>query len=258
MYKKHLSLIAHLIAICLTWAVGYTQAQDATYSGNKKDLHVYLLIGQSNMAGRAALPESSDNVIPRCYLLNRKNQWEPATNPLNRYSSIGKGLGVQKLGPGYSFALEMLKQNQDISIGLVVNARGGSKIEQWAKGKQFYKAALRKAQEAQKKGTLKGILWHQGEGNHKNPDGYIDKLKMLVNDLRNDLKAPELPFIAGQVNNSPKINMQIQQLPQEVSNTGYVSSQELKAFDRWHFDQKSMLLLGKRYAQEMSKLLKKK
>ncbi len=36
--------------------------------------------------------------------------------------------------------------------------------------------------------------------------------------------------------------------------TGVVSSEGLKAMDRWHFDAKSMKLLGRRYAEEVLKI----
>jgi len=235
-------------------------AQDETpsaYNGAKENLHIYLLIGQSNMAGRAPITKEQEGVISNCYLLNGELQWEPAQNPLNRYSTIRKGLNMQKLNPGYSFAQAMLKNQKDISVGLIVNAKGGSKIEQWKKGTRFYKDALKRAKEAQKAGTLKGILWHQGESDNKDPDGYIDKLEKLVKDLRRDLKSPKLPFVAGQVNKVEEINKQIAQLPETLPHTGYVSSENLKAMDRWHFDNKSMLLLGEGYAKEMLKIQQK-
>jgi hypothetical protein len=41
--------------------------------------------------------------VPRCYLFHRAGVWIPATNPLNAHSTIRKGLGMQRLGPGYTF-----------------------------------------------------------------------------------------------------------------------------------------------------------
>ena len=223
----------------------------------KEKLHVYLLIGQSNMAGRAPISKADSGTIKRCLLLNAKDKWEAASNPLNRYSTVSKGVKVQKMNPGYSFAKDMLAKNKDITLGLVVNARGGTKIQEWAPGTQYYKEAVRRAKAAQKTGTLKGILWHQGESNSKDPEVYLDQLKTLIESLRNDLGTADLPFVAGQVNKVPAINAEIAKLPQAVPSTGFVSSQGLKAMDRWHFDAKSMLLLGKRYAEEMLKILAK-
>ena len=220
----------------------------------KEDLHVYLLIGQSNMAGRAPFTEEEAKPIKNVFLLNGEDKWEPAKNPLNIYSTIRKGLGMQKLNPGYSFAHAMLGGDKEVSLGLVVNAKGGTRIEQWGKGTKFYAEAVRRAKEAQKSGTLTGILWHQGESNAGNPEGYLEKLAALVADLRKDLAAPDLPFVAGQVRDVPAINEQIARLPETVPMTAFVSSEGLTATDRWHFDAASQKLLGERYAEKMKVL----
>lgn len=225
-----------------------------SYQGPEEKLHIYLLIGQSNMAGRAPIGEDQTGAINRFYLLNDTDQWEPAQNPLNRYSTIHRGLELQRLSPGYSFARTMLEKNPDISIGLVVNAKGGTKIEQWQRGKQFYNDALRRTQAAREHGTLKGILWHQGESNENNPEGYLEKLQAIITAFRQDLNAPDLPFVAGQVHDVPAINQQISQLPELVPATGFISSEGLKTMDRWHFDAASIKIMGKRYAEEMDKI----
>lgn len=257
--KTRLILIAWVA--CLWAALGANSfAEDKTtqsYGGPKDKLHIYLLIGQSNMAGRAPFTQEEAAPIERCFLLNGEDQWEQAKNPLNIYSTIRKGANMQKMNPGYGFSKAMLEKDKNISIGLVVNAKGGTKIEEWKKDTKFYNEALRRTKEAQKTGTLKGILWHQGESNQGNPEGYLDKMKLLIEDLRKDLGAPNLPFVAGQVINVPAINDQIAKLPAAVPTTEFVSSDGLKGQDRWHFDGKSMKLLGERYADAMIKLQKK-
>ncbi len=223
-----------------------------------ENLHIYLLIGQSNMSGRAAVPESAAGVIDRCFLLNDKNQWEPAKNPLNRYSTIGKGGNAQRLGPGYGFALKMLEENKNLTIGLIVNARGGSKIQQWLGEKPtHYWGARKRTRIASQSGTLKGVLWHQGESNSDAPDDYLNSLKTLISNIRSDFGNTNLPFVAGQIHNSPAINEQIAKLPDAIHRTAFVSSKGLTTTDRWHFDTKSQLLLGARYAEQMIALQKK-
>jgi hypothetical protein len=140
--REHIRIIqsATLSAGLLLGALVFAgEVSVSVYAGPKENLHVYLLIGQSNMAGRAPYTEDEAGILDRCYLLNAADQWEPAANPLNRYSTIRKGLGMQKLGPGYSFAKAMLAANPDIAIGLVVNAKGGSAIEEWGPKSQFYR-----------------------------------------------------------------------------------------------------------------------
>jgi hypothetical protein len=221
----------------------------------KEDLHIYVLIGQSNMAGRAKITDDVAGVIDRCYLLNDRNEWVPAKNPLNLYSTIRKGEGMQKLGPGYRFALAMLEAHPDIKIGLVVNARGGSKIEQWlGDDSKYYRDVLKRTVAAQKTGTLKGVLWHQGESNRGKPEGYLEKLQALVTALREDFDDPALPFVAGQIHTDARfkpINDQIAKLPAAVEGTGVVLSEGLTTYDGTHFDTSSQIELGQRYAKRM-------
>lgn len=225
-----------------------------------KDLDIYILIGQSNMAGRAKVPEDATGEIERCFLLNNENKWGPAKNPLNLYSTIRKGEGMQKLNPGYSFAKAMLAHDKKAKIGLVVNARGGSKIEQWiGKDANYYKQLLARTRAAMKTGTVKGILWHQGESNSNNPEKYAEQLKTLITNLREDLGNDKLPFVAGQIrfDLNLEINNVIAALPENVPNAGVASSKGLKTYDKWHFDTEGQLELGKRYAEQMIKLQKK-
>ncbi|MFK7789870.1 MAG: sialate O-acetylesterase [Phycisphaeraceae bacterium] len=238
-------------------ALDQAKVETAVYDGPKENLHVYLLIGQSNMAGRAKVPEEMSGVIERCYLLNDKNQWVPAKNPMNLYSAIRKGEGMQKLGPGYGFALAMLEANPDINIGLVVNARGGSKIEAWESKAKYYLTSRDRTKAAMKTGTLKGVLWHQGESNASKHATYLEQLKTLVGNLRSDLGDKDLPFIAGQVrptDGMKPINAEIAKLPSVLLNTGCAKSEGLTTFDGTHFDAKSQVELGQRYAQQMLEL----
>lgn len=175
--------------LLLTFGVSVL-ATDVTigqYFGNREQLRVYLLLGQSNMAGRARTILVRDS-ISRCYLLNADDEWEPAKNPLNRYSSIGDPDGrAGTIGPGYFFAKTLLESDSDILVGLVVNARGGTSITQWQKGGRFYDEAIRRALIASRSGVLSGILWHQGEQDASDAR-YLRKLKKLIRDFRSDLR----------------------------------------------------------------------
>jgi len=231
--------------------IGFVMSSASLLVAEEK-MDLYLLIGQSNMAGRAPIVNRDEGVIERCFLLNGQDEFEPAP-PLNRYSTIRKGLNMQKMNPGYSFSKAMLKEDPKMAIGLVVNAKGGSSIKQWTRDDKFYQEALRRMRAATEKGNLRGVLWHQGETDHKDPE-YLDKLRELVKNLRNDLQSPKFPFVAGQVNNAKEVNDQIAKLPSKVSQTGVVKLQGLTAMDRWHFDAKSMKILGERYAAEILKI----
>jgi hypothetical protein len=248
------------VTICAAFAACLlplsARAQGTPTQGPKESLHVYLLIGQSNMAGRAAMGPGDEAPIPRALLLDGKDQWEPASNPLNRHSTVRKALGMQKMGPGYGFALTMLEKQPGVTLGLVVNARGGSSIAEWKKGTKYYNEAIRRALEAQKTGTLKGILWHQGESDMGAPAGYLDALKQLIQDLRTDLGHKDLPFVCGEIHKKGKINDQLMRVGKEVAHAACVSAVGLTTQDGIHFDTASSKELGKRYAEAMLGLVK--
>jgi hypothetical protein len=113
---------------------------------------------------------------------------------------------------------------------------------------------------AMQQGVLKGILWHQGESDNDSVHAplYLEKLKTLINRLRNELHQPDVPFVAGEIGHFIKddfINKVIHQLPQQVPNTAVVSAKDLTdKGDHLHFDTPSARELGKRYANAMKNL----
>ena len=250
-----LKVLMRILLLCV-FALTSTLSAENKPEQSKMNHHIYLLIGQSNMAGRAKYSDQEKEVIPSAFLLNNKNEWTGADNPLNRFSTIRKDIKMQKMNPGYYFAKTMLSKQKGISIGLIVNAKGGSKISQWKKGTKFFNDAVSRTKAAMKTGTLKGILWHQGESDQKN-DKYLQALEIFVNDLREALGQGDVPFIAGEIKQGEKlINDQLNKLPGVLKNTAVVSSKGLKTYDRWHFDNPSVKAFGERYAETMLKLQK--
>jgi len=227
-------------------------------------LDIYLFIGQSNMAGRANIEEQDKDSLENVFLFTgiENNEWEKAANPLNKYSTFRKKIEMQKLGPGYTFAHEMVKSEYSNKIGLVVNAKGGTKIEQWAPGTAFYNEAVNRTKEALKYGTLKGIVWHQGEANASKHETYTPKIIELIKAFIAEFGNPDLPFVAGQLSKDKphrkSFNKMILQLPRHIDNCGVIKTKRTSTIDNTHFDSKSQRKLGKRYAREMLELLEKK
>ncbi len=73
-----------------------------------KNFDIYLLIGQSNMAGRAEIPEDGKDSLNMVFLFRNDSVriWEKAANPLNKYSTVRKGIKMQKLGARLLFCEE--------------------------------------------------------------------------------------------------------------------------------------------------------
>jgi len=222
-------------------------------------LDLFLLIGQSNMAGRGTLTSDFLDTLTNVFLLTTKNSMEPAINPLNKYSNIRKALHMQQLGPGYEFSKKIVAET-GIQIGLVVNARGGSSINSWEKGNkdQYYEKTLNRMKAALKWGTLKAILWHQGESDSGQSDTYMMKLANMVENFRVDLGYPKVFFVAGEIaywrKESIPFNEMIRTISTRIPHSAYVSASGLTPLINTtdpHFDASSQLILGERYADKV-------
>lgn len=237
------------------------RSQDQNRLEQSTGMDIYLLIGQSNMAGRAEIELQDQDSLNGVFLFKgtNGNEWERAVNPLNKYSSIRKKLSMQKLGPGYAFAHAMARSTTK-QIGLVVNAKGGTSIDLWMPGSDFYYEAVQRTKMAMTYGSLKGILWLQGESDASNYQLYMPKLLDMIRSFRSDFGLPELPFIASQLSGDKPhrdgFNTMILTLPAEIEHAAVIKSKRTSTIDSTHFDSQSQRLLGKRYAKKMKKLRK--
>ena len=230
-----------------------------------ENLDIYLVIGQSNMAGRATIREQDKTPLGNAYLFTGDiiHPWVVATNPINRYSTVRKNMAMQRLGPAYSFTKAIVDAKPERQVGLVANAKGGTKIVQWMPGSELYQEAIKQTHNALKYGSLKGVIWHQGEGDcHPvRIDLYLGRLEILINEIREEFDDPYIPFVVGQLYGNERrdpFNEMILELPDFIGYTGVATSEETQVFDGTHFDSESALILGDRYAAEMLRLMNKK
>lgn len=258
-----------IIVVALT-CVPSASGQDspAAYSGPKDRLHIYILVGQSNMSGRAKV-ETQDRQLPKnLFLLDGHGKWVQATHPFIQYTNVPNGAdvrvitakGASGLNLGQAFAQSMLAANPDASIGLVVNSQGGSAIATWKPGGKNYVKTLERIRPILDTGSVKGILWHQGESDQKLAEAYLDPLAQVIEQFRKDLKAPELPFVAGQIAPQTKqtetieaFNQALLKLPTRVPHTAVVRTDHVTSNDT-HFNSAETRELGQRYAKAMLKL----
>ncbi|KAG8373290.1 hypothetical protein BUALT_Bualt11G0008600 [Buddleja alternifolia] len=162
--------------------------------------NIFILAGQSNMAGRGSLvPMPSEcQRNPRILRLNAKLTWEEAQEPLHQDIDIHKTCGI---GPGMAFANSILERDSARVgvIGLVPCAVGATNITAWQRGGFLFNQLVERAQAALRDGgRIRGILWYQGESNTDNLEnvkGYKGKLETFFKDIRSDLKLPQLPII---------------------------------------------------------------
>jgi hypothetical protein len=250
-----------LLVVAIFSSVATRGVRAAAPLPDRGNFHLFLLAGQSNMAGRGKLDDAARAPSPRVFSLNQAGQWQPAVDPLH-WDKTAAGVGL-----GRSFANVLAAKNPGISVGLIPAACGGSSISVWAPGQYFeqtkshpYDDALARAKRAVQDGTLKGILWHQGESDTTAKDAplYEKRLEALINRLRQDLNAPDLPVIIGGLSrfstSSPRperetVNAALQAVARKLKNVRFVSAEGLTPnADNVHFDTASLRTFGERYA----------
>uniref|UniRef100_A0A7N2KRL0 Sialate O-acetylesterase domain-containing protein n=1 Tax=Quercus lobata TaxID=97700 RepID=A0A7N2KRL0_QUELO len=159
---------------------------------------IFLLAGQSNMAGRGVImPGQATPSSPNILQLGLNHTWFEAHEPLHKEIDEGKRCGI---GPGMSFAKTVLAMEPNMGvIGLVPCARGGTGLKQWARGSKLYDNLVQRAYASTKfGGKIKGLLWFQGETDTNSTEDallYETRLPKFFNDLRDDLHLPDLPIV---------------------------------------------------------------
>lgn len=226
------------------------------------DLNIFLLMGQSNMVGRAPLagvePLSHQNIQAF-----RNDGWQTAAEPLH---DNREGLGI---GLGMTFALELIEGNDEVRIGLIPCAEGGTPLERWEEGADLHLRALQQARAAQSAGAIKGILWHQGEGDSRSSElaeTYFDRFAAMIGALRRDLGGSQpIPVIVGELGRfltshndgetlfagCQMVNDALKRAAETLPAAGFVSSKGLEdKGDFVHFDSTSLREFGRRYGRE--------
>ncbi|MFA5326516.1 MAG: sialate O-acetylesterase [Prolixibacteraceae bacterium] len=237
----------------------------------KKNVWVFIMAGQSNMAGRALVEPQDTIPNPRVISINKDNRWVYAKEPLHFYQPKLTGLDC-----GMSFAKDLLPHlNKNTVIVLLPCAVGGSSISYWLNDSTFNGIHLKsnfkeKVDLAKKIGVIKGILWHQGESDafeDKIPV-YGEKLKELFAFFRSYTGNENLPILLGELGtypvgekmkqNWPKITEIIRQEAGSDKYCALVHTGDLKPKEDFiHFDSPSQRILGKRYTEAYLKLTDK-
>ena len=241
-------------------------ADDGVKIPEKSKFKLVLLIGQSNMAGRGFV-EASDKVPhPRVVMLDKGGKWVPAVDPVH-YDKRAAGVGL-----GRTFANLLADDDPDCVVGLIPAACGGSSLTHWKKGVYFkptkshpYDDAVKRAKLAMQQGTLTAILFHQGEADGKRAKIYKTMLTDLINGLRSELDAKDVPFIIGQLSTvkpmskaKRSIDASHRACAAELQPAGFVPSSGLTLNpDNVHFDRKSLIEFGKRYYKVYKEIVSK-
>ena len=241
-------------------------------------LSLFILAGQSNMAGRGKVPKSGQNANARVYVFGNDYRWriavEPIDDPSNQVDKVSEDLDAG-FSPALAFATSLLERRPDMVIGLIPCARGGSSIYQWRRSlseNTLYGSCLKRVRAASTIGNVASILFFQGEADAIAPELYQetvllpnewgDRFKIFVNDWRNDLGLPELPVVFAQIgtNKAPDIfvNWAIvkeQQGSVQMPFCVMITTDDLALKDAVHFTSESYQIIGQRFAEAYLNLI---
>ena len=233
------------------------------------EIRSFLLIGQSNMAGRGEYADVAPIQNENCFML-RMGRWQQMSEPINTDRGIFDTKPKCGVGPGASFA-DSVANIYGWRVGLVSCADGGTKLSQWMPGEILYDHAVMMTKLAQRTSRLAGILWHQGEsdcGSEERVAAYKEKFMKMITALRRELGAEELPLIIGELSEDLKekynqeerpkrLNKIFHEIAEILPNTAVVSSAGLALKpDGLHFNAVAQRELGKRYFEAFDTLFR--
>ncbi len=223
-------------------------------------MRTFLLIGQSNMAGRGVLGSVPPLRHDRVFMF-RSGRWLPAEEPLHTDKPELAGIGL-----GMSFAVALADADPVADIGLVPCAMGGTSLDQWAPGGVLYNAAVnatRAALAAAPGARLAGILWHQGEADAADAltaGSYDRRLAAMLGRLRGDLGRTDAPVVAGTLGgflarrtdtpHAAAVTEGLRRLARTQTGFALAEAGDLTdGGDLLHFDAPALRILGRRYAE---------
>jgi hypothetical protein len=226
----------------------------------KENVWVFILAGQSNMAGRGFVEPKDTLPIKRVLTITDRGQLVYAKEPLHFYEPVLTGLDC-----GLSFGKYLVKKIPDsISVLLIPTAVGGSSISQWLgdslhRNVQLLTNFREKVKIGKQYGQIKAVLWHQGESdaNVSGISHYNERISALVERFKEITGNESLPILIGQLGSFSQqpenwlfINKAVQNYRATHPNTIIIPAADLKdKGDKIHFNSKGQRILGQRFAK---------
>ena len=228
-------------------------------------VHSFLLIGQSNAAGRGFFDEAEplDTCNDKLKVL-KNGRWVTMFRPVNPDRFFSGTCFAESFAKAYS------KAHPDVEVGIIACADGGTTLEQWQVGGVLFDNAVNCAKLAMRTSKLAGVLWHQGEGdcNAEKYPLYYERFNKIMNAFRSELGIENLPFLLGGLGDYLKdcplsddlknyvfVNKELERVAADDENCAFVSAVGLGANpDNLHFNAKALDEFGLRYFDEYQKI----
>ncbi len=227
----------------------------------RADTWVFIMLGQSNMAGYGLCEAEDAMAADRVFKLARNMQWAAGAesfniNPWSSETGAPCSVGDGGVGPSRAMAV-WIRDNvapRDVTIHVVNAAVSGSNIESWNPDTPDanYADAVPYIQRALEDGVACGFIWHQGEANSRTePEDYAMMFEALAEAIRTETGVPDLPIVAGEVGTTSdegRVNQALAILERSDPNFAVATSQGLTLVDNVHYDAPSQRVYGARYA----------
>lgn len=236
-------------------------------ASGKDTLQLFIMAGQSNMAGRGIVGPEDTNSNYRILVLDTLGQLVLAQEPLHHDHPGGQGLDC-----GLSFAQQLLPAlPTNARVALLPCAVGSSAIVQWlgdslVQQQHIYSRLVQLVKMGTAKGHLAGLLWLQGEEDAQDSRSkcYAKQLAAFFTKIRGDLETPTMPVLSGKLplfQHLPfkaVVNAGIDSVAASLPGVYLVPTDDLGCNpDRLHYNAAAQRLLGARMAQVATQLLSK-
>lgn len=226
---------------------------------------VYLVLGQSNAAGRAR-DQVEDGPSLGVHQFHADGRWRLASHPLNDGTrSVFTG-HLENHNTGHSPALRFAKRIQaaaGVPVGLVVAAFGGAPLRWWVDGGELAPLSRNALEMVAASGARpRGVLWYQGEADcyEASADDYADRFTTLVRLLRDAVGDSDLPFYTAQLARCTQdpgehldrawgvLREQQRQAARRLSRVYVLPTGDLPLYDSIHLSSAANLVIAERLA----------
>lgn len=250
-----------MVASCLL-------AGKPVWAEDSKKIKVFVLAGQSNMAG---MDKATELKSPYDTPVSGVKAWHYGTKTWESLSPKVFDLGNKgTFGPEISFAHAMAKEFPGEDIRLIKGAMSGTNLyKQWAPVEgdvyKWFMAVVKPAlADLDKQGVayeIAAMLWLQGESDagENQAESYEKNLTEFIAHMRSELKTAKMPFIiarvgdyfggttgqAGMVREAQVI------VAKKVENVAWFDTDDCTMMERpkGHYDAAGLIEIGKRFAK---------
>ncbi|MDJ0975911.1 MAG: sialate O-acetylesterase [Planctomycetota bacterium] len=235
---------------------------------------VYVCAGQSNMSGYSGNLVGATQPTPEVHRYGNDGRWDQAVEAMD--DGTDQLDAVSREFPFHSLMLPFARRLYDatgIPVALVPTSLGGTNLyAQWQRNATdpdwratLYGSMLHRARIATGGMPPAGFLWFQGESDAlaaRTTAQYVADLEQLIQQVRTDLAAPDLPAVVAQLGTFSSAPLDlwlgIQEAQRQVAlqdtAVALVTTNDAPRSDAIHFSVSGYQTIGERFGDAMRRL----